>query len=132
MFIQTYLVSLVLFLVLDAIWLLYIAQDFYQKNIGSIMKAEPNLWAAGLFYLIFLGGLVVFVTQPALLKESWMHALIFGMFFGLVTYATFDLTSLALLEGFSVKVVVVDLLWGMFIGGSVATGAYYIVTNFFK
>lgn len=132
MFIQTYVVSLVLFLALDAIWLLYIAQDFYQKNIGGIMKADPNLWAAGLFYLIFLAGLVVFVTQPALLQESWKHALVFGVFFGLVTYATFDLTSLALLKDFPVKVVIVDLIWGMFIGGSVATGAYHIVTNFFK
>ena len=96
------------------------------------MKAEPNLYAAGLFYLIFLAGLVTFVTQPALLKESWAHALIFGMFFGLVTYATFDLTSLALFKDFPVKVVIVDLLWGMFIGGSVATGAYYIVTTFLK
>lgn len=132
MFIQTYVVSLILFLVLDAIWLLFIAKDFYQKNIGSIMKAEPNLYAAGLFYLIFLAGLVIFVTQPALLKESWAHALVFGMFFGLVTYATFDLTSLALLKDFPVKVVVVDLLWGMFIGGAVSTGGYYIVTHFIK
>jgi len=132
MFIQTYLVSLVLFLALDAVWLLFIAKDFYQKNIGSIMRAEPNLYAAGLFYLIFLAGLVTFVTNPALLKESWTHALFFGMFFGLVTYATFDLTSLALLKDFPVKVVIVDLLWGMFIGGAVATGAYCIVTNFIK
>jgi uncharacterized membrane protein len=132
MFIQTYLVSLILFLALDAIWLLLIAKDFYQKNIGSIMKADPNLYAAGLFYLIFLAGLVTFVTQPALLKESWTHALIFGMFFGFVTYATFDLTSLALLKDFPVKVVIVDLLWGMFIGGAVSTGGYYIVTHFIK
>ncbi len=132
MIIRTYFVSLILFLALDAIWLLFIAQDFYQKNIGSIMKDEPNLYAAGLFYLIFLAGLTTFVTYPAVMKKSWMQALALGAFFGFVTYATFDLTSLALLKDFPVKVVVVDLLWGAFIGGSVSVCAYFAVNQYVK
>ncbi len=126
----TYITALIIFLFFDFLWLTVLAKGFYEKNLGSITKTEPNLIAAGFFYLIFIAGLVTFVIQPALFQESGIKALGLGAFFGLVTYATFDLTSLALLKGFSVRVVLVDLFWGMFIGGAVSSLTYYIIQSF--
>ncbi|MCB9822667.1 DUF2177 family protein [Candidatus Nomurabacteria bacterium] len=129
-FIKMYLVSLVSFLALDSVWLGFIAPKFYKKNIGFIMSQNPNFLAAGLFYLIFMVGLVVFVIQPAISDGSWYTALYRGALFGLVSYATFDLTNQAVIKNWPWLVTGVDLLWGTFITGLVSVVAYLILQKF--
>ncbi len=101
-----------IFLAIDFVWLSLVAKNFYRKELGPLMLANPNFVAAGIFYVIFTVAAVMFVIQPAVEKGSWQHALGYGALFGLVTYATYDLTNLATLKGFSPKLVVVDLIWG--------------------
>jgi uncharacterized membrane protein len=79
--------------------------------------------------LLFIGGLVTFVISPAVEKHSWLHALIYGAFFGLVTYATYDLTNLATLKDFPLLVTIVDLVWGMVLSASVSIVTYLIVNR---
>lgn len=129
-FIKMYLVSLVSFLALDSVWLGFIAPKFYKKNIGFIMSQNPNFLAAGLFYLIFMVGLVVFVIQPAISNGSWHTALYRGALFGLVSYATFDLTNQAVVKNWPWLVTGVDLVWGTFITGVVSVVAYFILQKF--
>ena len=115
--------------ILDFIWLRFIAKKLYYDEMGSILLEKPNMPAALLFYVIYVVGVVVFVISPALEKGSWQHALGYGALFGLVAYATYDLTNLATLKGFSPKIVVIDMVWGMALTAVVAVGAYATVKS---
>jgi len=108
------------------LWLGLIARNFYSKEIGFLMKSNVNWFAAGAFYLLFTFGLVVFVISPALERGSWMYALMFGALFGLITYATYDLTNLATLKDWPLVVTIVDLLWGAVLGGLVCLITYAV------
>ena len=112
--------------VLDALWLTTVANTFYKSQIGSLLLTKPNMVAAMLFYFIYLVGVVVFVINPAISKGSWVYALGMGALFGLVAYATYDLTNLATLKGFTNKLVVVDLIWGAFLTATVSVVTYAV------
>jgi uncharacterized membrane protein len=125
-----YLTALSIFLVLDGLWLGLIAKTFYAKQIGFLFKTDINWIAALIFYLMFIVALIIFVINPALEKGSIIHALLYGAIFGLITYATYDLTNLATLKGWPVLVTIVDLIWGAFITATVSTLTYLIFTKF--
>jgi len=129
MFFKLYAIALPVFLVIDFLWLGLIARNFYQEQIGTLMKANVNWAAAILFYIIFVAGIVVFVISPAVTKDSWTHALLFGAFFGFVCYATYDLTNLALTKDWPLLVTIVDLIWGAAIAGSVSVITYFIASK---
>ncbi len=126
MFIKLYLIALPVFFAIDMIWLGLIAKNFYREQIGFLMKSDINWAAAIIFYLLFIVGLVVFVIMPAHEKGSWKHALLFGAIFGLITYATYDLTNLATLKDWPLMVTIVDLGWGAVLAASVSTITYFI------
>jgi uncharacterized membrane protein len=130
MFAKLYLTALFTFLGIDMIWLLGIAKSFYVKHLGSLMRTEINWVSALLFYLLFIVGLVVFVIEPALEKRSLAHAFLYGALFGLITYATYDLTNLATLESWPLVVTVVDLAWGMVIASLVSSITYLLAVIF--
>jgi len=121
-----YLTAISIFLLIDAFWLGFIAKRFYRKEIGFLLSSNVNWVAAGLFYILFVFGLVFFVIEPAIKSEAWIDALFSGSLFGLVAYATYDLTNLATIEGWPLKVTIIDLIWGAFIGGSVSTITYLV------
>ena len=100
------------FLAVDMVWLVFVARKFYVKQIGYLMREPVNFAAAFLFYLVFVAGILFFVLQPALEKDSLAHAALAGAFFGLVTYATYDLTNLSTVKDWPLLVTVVDLAWG--------------------
>lgn len=118
------------FLGVDAIWLIYVAKNFYAKYLGYLMAKNPNLLAALIFYLIFIAGLVFFVIIPALDKKMWTHAFFAGLFFGLVTYATYDLTNLATIKDWPLIVTIVDLIWGMTVSSVVSVATYFLALKF--
>lgn len=129
MFIKLYGIALPVFFATDMVWLGLIAKNFYTKYIGLLIKTDVNWTAAILFYLLFIAGLVVFVITPALEKHSWVHAILFGALFGLITYATYDLTNLATLKDWPLLVTIVDLVWGMVLSAFVSTISYLIATK---
>lgn len=129
MFIKLYAIALPVFFAIDMLWLGLIAKDFYSKQIGSLLKSNVNWTAAIIFYLIFISGLVVFVIMPAIEKGSWIHALLFGALFGLVCYATYDLTNLALAKDWPLLVTIVDLIWGAVLAASVSVITYFIASK---
>ena len=130
MFIKLYLIALPVFLAIDMVWLTLVAKNFYAKQIGYLMAKNPNLFAALIFYLIFIAGLIVFVITPALDKKIWTQALIVGAFFGLVTYATYDLTNLATVKDWPLIITIVDLIWGMVLSAAVSVITYFIALKF--
>lgn len=126
MWLKLFAITLPVFFAIDMLWLGVIARDFYRDQIGSLMKVDVNWWAAILFYLIFIAGMVFFVIAPALEKRSWRHALFVGAIFGFVTYATFDLTALALLKDWPLLITLVDLAWGTVLSASVCLISFSI------
>jgi uncharacterized membrane protein len=126
MFIKLFLIALPVFFAIDMVWLVLVARNFYQKQIGFLMKPDIGWFAAISFYLLFIAGLIVFVIAPAIEKNSWSHALISGAFFGLVTYATYDLTNLATLKDWPVLVTIIDLIWGSVLAASISVITYFI------
>lgn len=129
MFIKLYVVALSVFFTIDIVWIGFVAKNFYREQIGSLLKSDVNWIAAIIFYLIFIFGLVTFVIMPAVEKSSWVHALIFGALFGLVCYATYDLTNLALAKDWPLLVTIVDLIWGAVLAASVSMITYFIATK---
>ena len=124
-FLKLYAVSMTAFLALDALWLGVLARGFYRDQLGELLRPDPRWGAALVFYALFVAGIVVFVTLPALERSSPARALAFGALFGLITYATYDLTSLAVLRGFPTLVAVVDMAWGATISATVAAAGYF-------
>lgn len=129
MFIKLYLIALPLFFAIDMLWLAVVARNFYKDQIGSLMKQDVNWTAAIIFYLLFLVGLVVFIIEPAIAKKEWLQALGKGALFGLITYATYDLTNLATLKDWPFTVVWVDMIWGTVLAASVSVITYAIAVR---
>ena len=126
MFIKLYAIALPVFIAMDMVWRGLVAKNFYRDQIGFLMKSEINWAAAVVFYLLFVAGLVLFVIAPAIEKSSWVHALLFGALFGLITYATYDLSNLATLKDWPLLVTMVDLAWGATLAAAVSTASYFI------
>jgi uncharacterized membrane protein len=126
---KNYLIALFIFLIIDGIWLGLIAKNLYANHLGFLMKDSPNLIAALIFYLIFVFALLIFVINPALAKKSLVSAALMGALFGLVTYATYDLTNLATVKNWPLNITLIDLLWGSFVSSSVSTLTYLIISK---
>jgi uncharacterized membrane protein len=122
-----FFVALVAFLLMDAAWLGVFAKGFYAAQVGGLLLAEPRWGAAALFYPMFIAGVVLFVVHPAIEAHSLMHALVYGALFGIVCYATYDLTNLATIRGWTTTVVVVDIVWGAIETAVAASIAFAVV-----
>lgn len=128
--VRNYGITLVIFLAIDMVWLTVIAKKLYADKLGYLMAPKANLLAALLFYLLFVLGLTVFVVTPALAAGSWARALGYGLFFGLVTYATYDLTNLATVRDWPLLITVIDLAWGAAVSGVTALLSYLVIRLF--
>lgn len=124
--IKLFLIAVPVFFVIDLLWLGVVARGFYLKYLGDMLKSPPNWTAAIVFYLLFILGLVIFVINPAVDKESIKYAVLFGAMFGFFTYMTYDLTNLATLKNWPMQIVIVDIIWGTVLSMSVASLTYYI------
>ncbi|MBC47908.1 MAG: hypothetical protein CMO27_03315 [Thiotrichales bacterium] len=124
--IKTFFIALLFFFIIDVFWIYFVATPMYKQEIASLMelKVPPAL----LFYVIFLLGLIFFVVNPNQ-NNTLVNVFLIGAFFGLVTYGTYDLTVYASMNIFSLKLVVADILWGMFLSGAVATLTVFTINK---
>ncbi|MEN9755159.1 MAG: hypothetical protein RLZ07_1541 [Pseudomonadota bacterium] len=113
-------IAFVLLLIIDMIWLMWLGRGFYVEEIGGLLLEQPNLIAAFGFYALYIAGLVYLVIAPAAEADSVMKAVISGAVFGLVAYATYDLTNLAVMKGFTLKIALIDMVWGMVLSAAVS------------
>ncbi len=128
-FLKLYAVAVITFFIIDLIWLGVVARSFYQNQMGHLMRTDVNWPAAIVFYLVFVVGIIVLAVWPAVERQSLGHALALGALLGLVTYAAYDLTNLATLEGFPIRVVLVDMVWGTVLCATVSAVAYLASTR---
>tara|TARA_B100000989_G_scaffold164702_1_gene123132 strand:+ start:2364 stop:2786 length:423 start_codon:yes stop_codon:yes gene_type:complete len=125
--IATFIASII-FLIIDVIWLSFATKSFYRPLLGNIIissSEKPVLWAASLFYLIYVFGMAVVVIQPCIDSESSLKTIYIGFVFGLVAYGTYNLTNMAVIKGWSPIVTFVDMIWGGSLTAvSASTGLY--------
>jgi uncharacterized membrane protein len=123
-YLKIYFSALACFLAIDFVWLAFVARGFYRKHLGVLLTDQPNWWAAGLFYLLFVAGLVVFAIDPGLKAADLRRAMLLGAFFGLVSYATYDLTNMATVKNWPWIVTLVGMIWGAVLAASVSCFGY--------
>ncbi len=125
---KAWLCTFAVMLAIDALWLGVVARDLYQQEMGSLMATQPRWAAAAAFYLAYPVGLVIFAVRPALAARSVGRAVVLGGLFGLFAYGTYDLTNLAVLQGWPLRLSFIDLAWGTF-ASAVSAGAGVALTR---
>ena len=125
-YLKLYLVSLAAFFAIDMLWLGLVARSFYQQYLGFPITPSPNWFVAIIFYLLFVVGILVFVVLPGLEANSLKTTLLRAALFGLITYATYDLTNLATLKDWPALLSIVDMLWGTFLSVSVSCVGFIV------
>ena len=117
-YVVLYLATMIVLIPIDFLFLGLVAKNFFAAQVGDMLgdiKPAP----AVLFYLLYVAGILVFVSGPA--TATWQSTLLYGALFGLFCYATFELTSLTMLKHWTWAVVVVDVSWGVFVTAVSAT-----------
>ena len=125
-YLKLYFITLFAFFVIDMLWLGIVARAFYQKYLGFLMTPSPNWLAAIIFYLLFILGLLVFVVLPGLKDNSLTTTLLRAALFGLISYATYDLTNLATLKDWPLLVTVVDMTWGTVLSMTISLVSFLV------
>ena len=121
-----YLSFLITLIAIDLVWLLGVAKNLYQQEMGDLMATEPKLIAGLAFYLLYALGVSIFVIAPALSKQSWLYAVQYGALFGLFCYMTYDLTNLAVIRNFPTGLAFIDIAWGSAVTALAAGAAYWV------
>lgn len=124
-----YAATLCAFVVLDAIWLQFVAIEMFRQNVGAILRDQPDVGAAVAFYAIYAAGLYGLAVRPALAVQQRQAALANGALVGLTAYATFDLTNLAIIAGWTPKLAVLDIGWGTVASAIAALAGYAVASH---
>ena len=124
--VAVYLAVAVPFLLIDMVWLKVMGERMYRPVLGDILRPDPNLWPAALFYLIYPLGLIGFAVMPAYHDESSVRALVAGRMFGRFTYATYDLTNQATLRNWTTMLTLTDVLWGSVLAACCSYSGYLV------
>ena len=125
-YLKLYFSTLLVFFAVDMIWLGLIARTFYKKHLGFLMAPEVNWYAALIFYFLFILGVLVFVVIPGIRDNDLTMTLIKAALFGLITYATYDLTNLATVKNWPILITIIDLIWGMVLTTIVSLAGFFI------
>ena len=129
-YLVAYIVTFVVFMGMDFSFVLGFASPIYQQELGPLLLKQFKAVPSVLFYVIYIFGVVFFAVLPALKAKRWQRALIQGVALGLVAYATYDLTNLGTMKGFSQKIVFIDMAWGMTVTSVSATVGYLAAKRF--
>lgn len=125
-YLKLYFSTLLVFFAVDMVWLGMVARTFYRDQIGFLMAPSVNWLAAFLFYLLFIVGILVFVVLPGLKSGSTRDTLLKAALFGLITYATYDLTNLATVKDWPVAITIIDMIWGTFLASATTAASFFI------
>ncbi len=120
-----YGITTVVFFALDFIWLSTATSRIYQPYLGDLLSPTPNLPVAAAFYLFYVVGILALAVIPGLQEGAVLGAVWRGALFGLLAYATYDLTNLATIQGWAWQVSVIDMVWGTTLNSVVALAGYY-------
>ena len=128
--IVAYIVTAILFALLDALWLGKMVPAVYRPEIGEVLMKGWRPAPALVFYALYMLGIQIFAVAPALKTGQWHTALLWGALFGFFCYMTYDLTNYATLKVWSLKVTIIDIIWGTVATGATAGATAWLVLNF--
>ena len=128
-YILAYILTGLSFAVIDSIWLRNMYVRLYQDQIGAVLMDGVRMGPAVAFYLLYILGIIIFAFNPALASGKWQTALINGAMFGFFCYMTYDLTNYSTLKVWSLKVTILDMIWGTVLTGSAAAAGYWLTTS---
>lgn len=129
--ITAYIATGVAFALIDSVWLTTMAPRLYKPEIGELLADNFRLVPAIIFYLLYIAGVIIFAVQPALNSGKWQAALVQGALFGFFCYMTYDMTNYATLKVWSLKVTILDLMWGAALTGLAAAAGTAVTARFF-
>lgn len=129
-YLLAYFATMVVFFAIDFIWLGTVAKSFYRNEIGPLLLDKFNIPVALFFYVFYVAGIVIFAVAPSLNSGTLRTALIYGALFGFFTYATYDFTNLATLKGYTMKLAIVDTIWGTCLVGAAAVAGTWVTRYF--
>lgn len=129
-YIYIYLVAAVVFLAIDAVWLGYVARDFYKSRMGDLLLDQPRFGIAAGFYAIYVIGLLYFAVVPGLNAGSIGLTALNAALFGMFCYMTYDATNLSVMRGFDATVAVVDVIWGTVLSTFAACVTFWVARSF--
>jgi uncharacterized membrane protein len=121
-----YVVALVSFGAIDALWLSVMGPLLYRPTLGDILLAELRIGPAIAFYLVYPLGVLVLVVLPALKSSSFAAAIGYGIVLGVVCYATYDLTNFATLRNWTLQLTLLDMTYGAIVSGLAAALAFWV------
>lgn len=125
-YITAYIAAIIFFLVIDMLWLGGVAKKIYGRQLGKLMTRNIRWGAAGVFYALYILGVVIFAIRPAIDAQSLMTALTLGALYGFFCYMTYDLTNLATLKDWPEKLIWIDIPWGTALTGAAAVFGTWI------
>jgi uncharacterized membrane protein len=128
-FLILYIIAAAVFFAIDMLWLGWVAKKFYREHLDFILSEQVNWAAAIIFYAIYLAGVLHFAVLPGLKEQNTLQVFLQGAALGFLCYATYDLTNMATIAKWPLKVVVVDILWGTFLTGMVSLLTYVIAVK---
>ena len=123
---------LVVFSVIDTLWLGSMADRVYRPLIGEVLADRFRLVPAIAFYTLYAAGLTIFAVLPGLKTGDWKTALMWGALFGLFAYGTYDLTNYATLKGWGLKITLLDMTWGVIVSGVSSAAACALALRLMK
>jgi len=121
-----YFVTLAVFASVDLLWIWAISRRLYRRNLEGLLRAKFNVVPAVVFYLLYIVGLMIFIIVPAFNPPSLGYAMGMGVLFGGFTFGTYTLVNLTIIRDWSLLIVLVDLIEGMFVTGVACTVAFYL------
>ena len=121
---ETYLATLAVFAVVDALWLIFVAADLFKRQVAPVLRESPDLAAAVALYLVYAGGICWLAIRPA--GVALAKAVLNGAILGFVAYAIFDLTNLAIVKGWTLGLALVDMAWGTFATALAASAGHAV------
>ena len=124
-----FIVFSILFGVLDAVWLKS-TNGMYKKYLGHLMRDKPNFIAAILFYFIYVSGVTLLAMAPVANDGTVLNSAMTAGLIAFLCYATYDLTNLATIKGWSTTIVVIDIIWGTLATSIAVLGTLYFVGLF--
>ena len=130
-YLTAYIVSLVVFVGVDFVWLSAMGAALYRSTLGELLAPSVRLAPAAVFYLAYPVGIVFLAVVPALAADSWMRGAALGALFGALAYATYDLTNFATLRTWSLQITVLDIAYGTIATAAATVAAYFVVKGVF-
>ena len=128
-YIKLFIVSMLVFFVLDMVWIGYIAKGMYFKSYDHWLRLEngrllPIWWATIIIYALFAFATLIFVVP--LSKNLLSHAFLYGAALGFVIYGVYDFTCVAIFKDWPVRMAFIDWLWGTSLCAISATFTVYV------